>query len=318
MGILADTVTHGKMETGGAEIVLCLNGRRRGRNRMRRKLLFIILVLFCIASLFAKPEGKTSVSDQVLYKCCLLSFFIPLTIASGLWCNTHKPAKKLWGIAILISLTAGFVTFLALPEGIQEGGMAFSEKESGDRPDLEKRKETDRSEGDPEMVKKSVSTNEGKEDRKLEKGSEIGKEPVRFLYDDTYIVGNVKVRINEIQIRQNVYQAGNHTLEFRIFCELVNTSPTEQYFTATKTGNIVGVFHGKEETQIGGMDNLLWDKEDDTIGTGITVPADGTKELVVQAGTVITDAVTYGEELKFDVYFRNNEELLTVTFDCQP
>lgn len=151
---------------------------------MRRKLLFIILVLFCIASLFAKPEGKTSVSDQVLYKCCLLSFFIPLTIASGLWCNAHKPAKKLWGIAILISLTAGFVTFLALPEGIQEGGMVFSEKESGDRPDLEKRKETDRSEGDPEMVKKSVST-------KLEKGSEIGKEPVRFQYDDTYIVGNL-------------------------------------------------------------------------------------------------------------------------------
>lgn len=285
---------------------------------MRRKILFVVMALFSIASLFAKPEGNYSVSDQILYKCCLLSFFLPLTFASGLWCRTQKPAKKLWGIAILISLTAGFVTFLALPEGIQKGGMAVREKKSGDRTDLEKRKETDRSQSDREMIKKSVSANEGKEETESVERSKIGEEPIRFLYEDTYTVGNIKVRINEIQIRQNAFKAGNHTLEFRIFCELTNTSPTEQYFTATKTGNIVGVFHGKEDTQIGGMDHLLWDKEDYTIGTGITVPADGTKELVVQAGTVITDAVTYEDELKFDIYFRNNDELLTVTFNCQP
>lgn len=285
---------------------------------MKRKVLFVIMILFSIASLFAEPEGNYSVQKLILYKCCLLSLFLPLTVASGLWCKTHKPAKKLWGIAIGISLTAGFVTFLALPAEIQEGGMAVSEKEGGDAKDSGKSKATDSSKSAQEIVKKAISANKGKDNAESERKSEIGNEPISFLYNDEYTVGSFTVRIKEIKIRQNAFKAGSHTLEFRIFCELTNTSPKEQYFTATKTGNIVGVFHGKEETQIGGMDNLLWDKEDDTIGTGITVPANATKELVVQAGTVITDAITYKNEVKFDIYLRNNDKLVTVSFTCEP
>ena len=287
---------------------------------MRRKVLFFVLLFFSIISFFAKPDGEYSTYEQILYKCCLLSFFLPLTVASALWCKSHKPAKKLWSIAIITALTASFVIFLVLPKGIQEGGMVITEKKDGYN-EFETSKKTDISESNHEIIVETTSTKNVKEtmeEMESEIKSEIGDEPISYLFDDEYNVGNFIVHINEIQIRQNVFKAGNHTLELRIFCELTNTSPTEQFFTATKTGNVVGVFYGKEETQISGMDNLLWDKEDYNIGTGITVSANKTKELVVQAGTVITDTITYEDEIKFDIYFRNNDEMLTVAFNCQP
>lgn len=144
----------------------------------------------------------------------------------------------------------------------------------------------------------------------------IGKEPVSFIFDDEYIVGNVKVHINEIQIRQEPFKVGSKILEFRIFLDITNDTSSEQFFSATRTGNEVGVYYDSDESHIGGMDNLIWDKEDYIVTTGTTVPANENKEIVVQAGAITTEPVYYGDEIKFDIFLRNSDTLFTVSFTC--
>lgn len=144
----------------------------------------------------------------------------------------------------------------------------------------------------------------------------VGKEPVSITFDDEYIVGNVTVHVNEIQIRQIPFKVGSKMVQFRIFLDIVNDTSSEQFFRATKTGNIVGVYHDSDESYIDGMDNLAWDKEDYAVMTSTMVPPNDHKEIVVQAGAITTEPVYYGDEIKFDIFFRNGDTEFTVYFTC--
>lgn len=311
---------------------------------------FAFLCLLCFFAFISEPDMKLSGMDIILYKAYISMLLLAVTIGLGLHIKRHRN-MKFWIITVSIGFLLSAVPYSLLSSHakleikksnemhkeqheevnskiIPKETSEFLEDENTEQYSIfeselieESGKPTETAQNESEIM---VTANFEKEENEKEllpemeaEKEELGEEPVRFIFDDEYIVGNILLHISEIQVRQSVFKVGSHILEFRIFCELTNLSSSDQFFTATKTGNVVGVFYGQEETRIGGMENLLWDKEDYNISTGTTIPAGETKELVVQAGSIITDTITYGDALEFDIFFRNNDEIFTVSFDCQ-
>ena len=143
------------------------------------------------------------------------------------------------------------------------------------------------------------------------------EDPLVFtLNDETYTVGNCSFSINEIRVASFPFKIGSRSVFFRIYGTVKNNSDEETFFTTTKAGNIVGTYYGGEEDEIiGGNTACSWkeDKGKEIFSTGYTLAPGEQRELKIQATYVTTDKPTYAYKLDMDLYFRNNDELFTLT-----
>lgn len=92
---------------------------------MKRKIIFVVLLMFNIICLFAEPNGAYSIANRIAYKVVLFIFFVPLTITAALWYKTGKTTKRSWGVAILFSLSFSAIIYAFLPMSLQKTQTTF-------------------------------------------------------------------------------------------------------------------------------------------------------------------------------------------------
>lgn len=92
---------------------------------MKRKIIFVVLLMFNIICLFAEPNGAYSIANRIAYKAVLFIFFAPLTITAALWYKTGKTTKRSWGVAILFSLSFSAIIYAFLPMSLQKTQTTF-------------------------------------------------------------------------------------------------------------------------------------------------------------------------------------------------
>ena len=143
------------------------------------------------------------------------------------------------------------------------------------------------------------------------------EDPLVFtLNDETYTVGNCSFSIDEIRVASFPFKIGSRSVYFRIYGTVKNNSNEETIFNTTKSGNWVGTYYGGEEDDlIGGNTDRSWkgDNGKKEFSTKYVLAPGEERKLKIQATYTTTDLPTYNYKLDMDLYFRNNEELFTLT-----
>lgn len=144
------------------------------------------------------------------------------------------------------------------------------------------------------------------------------EDPLTFILDGKkYTVGNCTFSINEIKVATFPFKTQSRSVFFRIFGMVKNNSNQETFFSATKTGNVVGTYYGEKEYMIGGNSFCTWanDTGKKDFSTGFTLAPGEEREIKIQATYTTTEIPTYDYKLNMDLYFRNNDSSFTLTIN---
>lgn len=127
--------------------------------------------------------------------------------------------------------------------------------------------------------------------------------PLTFSFSDNkYTVGSCTFSLNRMEIISQIFKSGSYTNVIRIYVSVKNDSSETTYFSAAKTGNVVGTYHGKDgDIMVDGNDFIKWEsRKKEQITKGCRLSKGEKKQICVQAVYITTEKLKYSDKPYID------------------
>lgn len=168
-----------------------------------------------------------------------------------------------------------------------------------------------------------LRTSSDEENSDTQSGTIIESEPLTYTFDNSSDkVGDCTLTLNEVQLINKPHKMGSYLVVIRIYATVKNNLSKDTYISANHgSGNIVGIYHGKEgDEYISGNSILTWEGDthkthDSYFSLGYNLKPKQEKKMKIQCLYFSKEPLKYEDKPYIDLFFTSNAETLTISIN---